>query len=166
MNKYEMGVILRADLEEEVFQAEMERVKGLIDRFGGVIDKVDEPGRRKLAYPIQKLTEGMYAFITYQSESSTPAQVEDRLKLMENVLRFLTIRKDEKENETEDVKPEEVKAEEVATEEVVTEEVAAEEVTAEERSDAVDSTEPSREESTSESKPTSDAVQAKENTNE
>ena len=104
MNKYEMGVILRADLEEEVFHAEMDRVKGLIDRFGGTIEKVDEWGRRKLAYPIEKLTEGMYTFITYQSEGPTPSQVEDRLKLMENVLRFLTIRKDEKETEVEDVK--------------------------------------------------------------
>ena len=125
MNKYEMGVILRADLEEEVFHAEMDRVKGLIDRFGGTIEKVDEWGRRKLAYPIQKLTEGMYTFITYQSEGPTPAQVEDRLKLMENVLRFLTIRKDEKEVAAEDAKAEAVAeaatAESSATEEAVEE---------------------------------------------
>ena len=94
-NKYELGVIVRADLEEEAFRAEMERVKGLIDRFGGNIEKVDEWGRRKLAYPISKLTEGMYTFITYTSEGNTPQEVESRLRLMENVLRFLTIRKDD-----------------------------------------------------------------------
>ena len=91
-NKYEMGVIVRADLEEEVFRAEMERVKGLIERFDGNIEKVDDWGRRKLAYPIMKLTEGMYTFITYTSEGNTPKEVESRLRLMENVLRFLTIR--------------------------------------------------------------------------
>ena len=94
-NKYEMGVIVRADLEEEAFRAEMERVKGLIDRFGGKIEKVDDWGRRKLAYPIMKLTEGMYTFITYTAEGNTPKEVEGRLRLMENVLRFLTIRLDD-----------------------------------------------------------------------
>lgn len=97
MNMYELGVVVRADLEEEGFRAEMERVRGLIDRFGGIIEKVDEWGRRKLAYPIQKLPEGVYTFITYKAEGSTPAEVESRLRLMENVLRFLTVRKDEKE---------------------------------------------------------------------
>jgi len=97
MNKYELGVVLRADLEEENFNAEMTRVKGLIERFDGTIDKVDEWGRRKLAYPIQKLTEGMYTFITFSSPAGTPREVESRLRLMENVLRFLVIRKDENE---------------------------------------------------------------------
>ena len=95
MNKYELGVVVRADLEDENFQAEMTRVKGLIERFDGTIDKVDEWGRRKLAYPIQKLTEGMYTFITFTSPATTPREVESRLRLMENVLRFLIVRKDE-----------------------------------------------------------------------
>jgi len=95
MNKYELGVVVRADLEEETFQAEMTRVKGLIERFDGTIDKVDEWGRRKLAYPIQKLTEGMYTFITFTSPAGTPREVESRLRLMESVLRFLIVRKDE-----------------------------------------------------------------------
>ena len=97
MNRYEMGVVVRADLEEDVYRAEMERVKGFIDRFGGTIDKIDDWGRRKLAYPIEKLTEGMYTFITYSSEGGTPKEVEARLRLQENVLRFLTIRLDENE---------------------------------------------------------------------
>ena len=99
MNKYEMGVVIRADLEEETYRAEMERVKGFIDRFGGTIEKIDDWGRRKLAYPIAKLTEGMYTFITYTSAGETPKEVESRLRLQENVLRFLTIRKDEHEAE-------------------------------------------------------------------
>jgi len=97
MNKYELGVVIRADLDEDVFRAEMERVKGFIDRFGGTIEKIDDWGRRKLAYPIHKLTEGMYSFITYSSEGNTPKEVESRLRLQENVLRFLTIRRDENE---------------------------------------------------------------------
>ena len=95
MNKYELGVILRADLDEEVYRGELDRVKALIDRFGGSIDKIDDWGRRRLAYPIEKLTEGMYTFISYSSEGATVKEVENRLRLMENVLRFLTVRKDE-----------------------------------------------------------------------
>jgi len=90
-NKYEMGVIVRADLDEESLQAEWDRVKGLLDRFGAVVEKEDKWGRRKLAYPIAKQTEGVYTFITYTAPSSTPREVESRLRLMENVLRFLTI---------------------------------------------------------------------------
>jgi len=121
VNLYEMGVVIRADLEEEVFRAEMERVRGFIDRFGGIIEKVDEWGRRKLAYPILKLNEGMYTFITYKSESSTPKEVESRLRLMENVLRFLTVRIDESDlaaaQKFEDGTAEAPAAEEVKTEE-------------------------------------------------
>ena len=98
MNKYELGVVVRADLEDAAFQTEMDRVKGLIDRFEGTIDKVDEWGRRKLAYPINKLIEGVYTFITFTSPAGAPREIEDRLRIMENVLRFLVIRKDESES--------------------------------------------------------------------
>ena len=91
LNKYELGVIVRANLDDEALQAEMDRVKGLLDRFGATIEKEDKWGRRKLAYPIQKQSEGVYTFITYSAPSSTPLEVESRLRLMENVLRFLTI---------------------------------------------------------------------------
>ena len=122
MNKYELGVIIRADLDEEVYRGELDRVKGFVDRFGGRVDKIDDWGRRKLAYPIQKLTEGMYTFITYSSEGATPKEVESRLRLSENVLRFLTVRKDEPEIVMPDVEtPQEVTepVEEVIESEVV-----------------------------------------------
>jgi small subunit ribosomal protein S6 len=111
-----MGVVVRADMEEDNFRAEMERIKGLIDRFGGTIEKVDEWGRRKLAYPISKLTEGMYTFITYTSAGETPREVENRLNLMENVLRYLTIRKDEEDAVVEKSAPAPVVAETVEPE--------------------------------------------------
>ena len=98
MNKYELGIIIRPDLDEEGQRTEMDRVKALIDRFGGTIEKLDEWGKRRLAYPIQKLGEGVYTFITFQSESNAPSEIENRLRLMENVLRFLIIRKDENES--------------------------------------------------------------------
>ena len=96
-NKYELGIIIRADLDEETQQAEMDRVKGLLDRFGATIEKEDKWGRRKLAYPIAKHPEGVYTFITYTAPASTPREVESRLRLMENVLRFLTTNQNEAE---------------------------------------------------------------------
>ena len=92
MNKYELGVILKATLEEEELKAELERVQELITRFGGAIDKVDEWGRRRLAYEIQKLTEGFYYFITFSSENTAPAEIESRIRIFENVLRYLIVR--------------------------------------------------------------------------
>ena len=95
MVKYEMGVIVRADLPEDGFTVEMDKVKALIDRFGGTIEKIDEWGRRRMAYPIQKHSDGIYTFITYTADPSAPREIESRTRLIENVLRFLTVRKDE-----------------------------------------------------------------------
>ena len=95
MNKYEMGVVFKPTLEEEPLKAELERVQDLITRFGGTIDKVDEWGRRRLAYEIQKLTEGVYYFISFTGENTTPAEIESRIRIFENVLRYLIVRIDE-----------------------------------------------------------------------
>jgi len=96
MNQYELAVIVSARLDEEGQKAELDRVSDLVTRFGGNIEKVDNWGRRKLAYPIAKQTDGVYSFITFASEGGAPAEVESRLRIMENVLRFLVIRLDEK----------------------------------------------------------------------
>ena len=95
MNQYELGVIVSAKLDEEGQKAELDRVSELISRFGGTIDKVDNWGRRKLAYPIQKQLDGVYSFITFSSESGVPSEIESRIRIMEDVLRFLVIRIDE-----------------------------------------------------------------------
>ena len=95
MVKYEMGVIIRADLPEDGFAVELDKVKALIDRFGGTIEKIDEWGRRRLAYPIEKQSDGIYYFITFSSDANAPKEIESRLRIMENLLRFLNVRKDE-----------------------------------------------------------------------
>ena len=95
MNQYELGVIVSAKLDEEAQKAELERVSELITRFGGTIDKVDNWGRRKMAYPIEKQNDGVYSFITFSSEGGVPAEVESRLRILEDVLRFLIIRIDD-----------------------------------------------------------------------
>ncbi|MCL2399518.1 MAG: 30S ribosomal protein S6 [Defluviitaleaceae bacterium] len=95
MYQYELGVIVSTRLDEESQNAALEKVQELITRFGGTIEKVDNWGRRKLAYPIQKQQDGIYSFITFSSEGSAPAEIESRIRIMESVLRFLVIRMDE-----------------------------------------------------------------------
>ncbi|MDR1539263.1 MAG: 30S ribosomal protein S6 [Clostridiales bacterium] len=94
MNKYELGVIIKPNLEEEAQKAELEKVQALITRFGGAIEKVDEWGKRRLAYEIEKLTEGFYTFITFTADSKAPSEIESRIRIVENVIRYLIIRLD------------------------------------------------------------------------
>ena len=92
MNKYEITVVVKPNLEEEATNAEFTHVQELIERFGGTVEKVDDWGKRRLAYEIQKLNEGFYRFFTISAEASTPAEVESRIRLRENVLRYLIVK--------------------------------------------------------------------------
>lgn len=96
MKNYELSVVLYPTLGEEEKIAELEKVKELITRFGGEITNVDDWGKRKLAYEIDKKTEGFYYFIQFNAETSLPAEVESRIRIMETVLRYLIVRLDEK----------------------------------------------------------------------
>ena len=95
MNKYELAVVLSAKLEDDERAAAMEKVQGYITRFGGTVTNVDEWGKKRLAYEIQKMREGFYYFIRFDSDADCPAEVEKRVRIMDNVLRFLCVRQDE-----------------------------------------------------------------------
>ena len=84
MNKYELAVVVNAKIEEDVRVATIEKVKEYITRFGGTISDVDEWGKKRLAYEIQKMKEGFYYFIHFESDSTCPAEVERRVRIMEN----------------------------------------------------------------------------------
>lgn len=94
MNKYELAVVVKPSLDEEALKAEIESVQELITRFGGTIEKVDDWGKRRLAYEIKKVNEGFYNFITFTSESDTPNELELRMRIKENVLRYLVVRQE------------------------------------------------------------------------
>ena len=59
MNKYELALVLNAKVEDDVRTAALEKAKGYIARYGGTITNVDEWGKKKLAYEIQKMREGL-----------------------------------------------------------------------------------------------------------
>ena len=94
MNQYELALVVNAKIEDEAKNATVEAVKELITRFGGNITNVDDWGKKRLAYEIQKMKEGYYYFIKFDADSTTPNEVEQRLRIMENVIRFLCIRQD------------------------------------------------------------------------
>ncbi len=76
MNKYELAVVVSAKLEDEARANVIEKVKALITRFGGNVTDVDEWGKRRFAYEIQKMTEGFYYFVHFEAESTVPGEVE------------------------------------------------------------------------------------------
>ena len=94
MNKYELAVVVNAKIEDDARLATIERVQKYVTRFGGTITNVDEWGKRKLAYEIQKMREGYYYFIHFEAEATAPAEIESRLRIMDNVLRFLCVRQE------------------------------------------------------------------------
>ena len=97
MHKYELAVVLNAKLEEDDKTASLDKVKALIERFGGQITNVDDWGKKKLAYEIQKMNEGFYYFIQFDAEANAPAEIESRIRIMDNVIRYLIVRADEEE---------------------------------------------------------------------
>ena len=74
MNKYELAVVVSAKLEDEARADVIEKVKAMITRFGGNVTDVDEWGKRRFAYEIQKMKEGFYYFVHFEAESTVPAE--------------------------------------------------------------------------------------------
>lgn len=95
MNKYELAVVVSAKIEDDERAAVVDKCKALIERFGGTITNVDDWGKKRLAYEIQKMKEAYYYFIQFDAESSAPAEIEHRVRIIENVLRFLVVKQDE-----------------------------------------------------------------------
>ena len=93
--RYELTLILRPNLDDAARAEQLEKVTQLLVRFNATIEKVDEWGRRRLAYEIEKTNEGFYYFITFGAETSTPAEIESRVRIMEGILRYLIIRIEE-----------------------------------------------------------------------
>ena len=94
MIKYELTVVVNAKIEDDARVATIEKVKEYITRFGGTVADVDEWGKKRLAYEIQKMKEGYYFFIHFEAPSSCPAQVEQQIRIMENVIRYLCVKQE------------------------------------------------------------------------
>ena len=94
MNKYELALIVSAKIEDDARTAAVEKAKELIAKFGGNVTNVEDAGKKRLAYEVQKMKEAFYYFIQFEAEATCPAELEKRVRIMENVLRYLVVRKD------------------------------------------------------------------------
>ena len=92
MNKYELALVVSANVEDEVRTATIEKVNELITRFGGTITDPGTIEKQKPAYDIQHMSEGFYSFIKFEAEAAAPAEIESRIRIMDNVLRFLIVK--------------------------------------------------------------------------
>ena len=85
---------MNAKIEDDARAAVVEKAKDYITRLGGTITNVDEWGKKRLAYEIQKMREGYYYFIQFDASAECPAEIERRVRIMEPVMRYLCVKQD------------------------------------------------------------------------
>ena len=93
INSYETVCILSTKLGEEGAAAVVEKFKGLIDKHG-TVESVDDWGKRRLAYPIAKQTEGYYTLINFKSAPAFTAELDRVFKITDGVLRSIIVKKE------------------------------------------------------------------------
>jgi small subunit ribosomal protein S6 len=89
--EYETIYILRPDVASDVQEKVVERAKDVISRLDGTLTKLDNWGKRKLAYPIQKNNRGVFVYLKYVGFSDLVAELERNLRLVDEVVRFQTV---------------------------------------------------------------------------
>ena len=92
MNQYEVMYVIDATLEDSARNELINRFSDLVKKNGGEIDRVDEWGKRRLAYAINYKTEGYYVLAYIQAPSDLPRELERNFQINDNVLRYLVIR--------------------------------------------------------------------------
>ena len=94
MNSYEILFVIANALDDERKEAAVEAVKSLIDDSGEVT-RVEVIGTRRLAYPIDKKTEGYYVLVEFNAPPDLPKELDRRLRISDDVVRHIIINKDE-----------------------------------------------------------------------
>lgn len=92
MREYELIYIVRPDVEEEALEEIGKKVEQVVTSNGGQVTEVKRWGKRRLAYPIQKLKEGYYVLNRMQLEPQMLKEVERGLTLSEEIIRYLVVR--------------------------------------------------------------------------
>ena len=94
-SKYELALVLNGKLEDEDKKAELDKALAYIARFNGNVTNVDDWGKKRFAYDIQKMKEGFYYFIQFESEDNNcPNELEAHIRLMESVVRYLVVKQE------------------------------------------------------------------------
>jgi small subunit ribosomal protein S6 len=95
MRQYELGLILHPEVEQADVTQAVDKIGQFVTAGGGEVTSVDVWGRRALAYPIRRQTEGTYVFLHAQLDPGALQDLERNLKLEEEILRYLLIRQDD-----------------------------------------------------------------------
>lgn len=93
MRSYEVIYIVHPDLDESALQGVNDRVQGWITAAGGTVDRVDNWGKRRMAYSIRKQREGQYVYLEAQFAPTFSAELERNMRLLEPVMRYSIISK-------------------------------------------------------------------------
>ena len=96
MRTYETIFIAHPDLVEEEVKALIDKTKGIIENLNGQLIKVEEWGRKKLAYKVKKLTKGYYVLMRFLGNGEILVEIERNLRLSDGVLKYQSIRLDKK----------------------------------------------------------------------
>lgn len=96
MRLYEEVFIVKPDVAEEEAESVIEQMSKVVTDQGGTIDNIDRWGRRKLAYRVLKYDEGTFVIVKFSAKPDTVREVERRLRVNDFVLKFLTVRLDER----------------------------------------------------------------------
>ena len=96
MNRsYEIMFIVRPDIDEAEIDKIVETFSGYVTTGGGTVKQADKMGRRRLAYTVQKFNDGFYILLIVESPASLIAELERRLRVSEQIIKFITVRTDE-----------------------------------------------------------------------
>ena len=96
MNKYEVVYIIDPAVEDEARKTLIAKFNDLITGNGGSVDKVEEWGKRRLAYAIDYKTEGYYVLVNFQAEAELPKELERNLQISDSVIRYQVIKQIER----------------------------------------------------------------------
>lgn len=95
MRKYEVMYIVRPDLEEEATKATVERYQNAVTENGGEVEKLDDKGKRRLAYEINDYREGYYVLMNINAGPAVVDELERLFNINEDIMRHIVIREDE-----------------------------------------------------------------------
>ena len=101
---YEVMFIVRPDVEDEEADKLIESLGNTVKTGGGVVRSAEKLGRRKLAYQVRKFNDGNYILLTVEADGAVILELERRLRVTEQVIKFITVRMDEEEKRLAKVK--------------------------------------------------------------
>ena len=101
---YEIMFIVRPDIEEAEIDKIVETFTGYITQGGGAVKQVEKMGRRRLAYTVRKFNDGFYILLIVDSPASLVHEIERRLRVSEQVIKFITVRTDEEDKRVAKIK--------------------------------------------------------------